>query len=222
MPEQTTPLTYEGMLELFRETRRMIRETSKQMKKTKRMIQETSKQMKETDERLNLRFQKTDEQIKKTDEQIRQTHKDVAGLTSSVGALVASMVKGNIVEKFEALGYDDLDRCCEKQKFRNKKLGIRGEIDLFIENGDVAILVEVKTTLETQDVRKHLERLEKFRRYTDARGVDQRRFIGAVAGAVVDDDVADFAIENGLYVIVQSGEAVEILPQPDGFVAKQW
>jgi Holliday junction resolvase-like predicted endonuclease len=58
------------------------------------------------------------------------------------------MIKGNIVEKFEALGYDELDRCSEKQTFRNKKLGVKGEIDLFIENGDIAILIEVKTSLE--------------------------------------------------------------------------
>jgi len=63
--------------------------------------------------------------------------------------------------------------------------------------------------------------LEKFRRYSDARG-DKRHFIGAVAGAVVSDNVADSAIENGLYVIVQSGEAVEIVTPPEGFVPKKW
>ncbi|MCL2304537.1 MAG: hypothetical protein FWC43_04260 [Planctomycetaceae bacterium] len=63
--------------------------------------------------------------------------------------------------------------------------------------------------------------MEKFRRYSDARG-DKRHFIGAVAGAVVSDNVADSAIENGLYVIVQSGEAVEIVTPPEGFVPKKW
>jgi len=168
------------------------------------------------------KFQETDRKIQETAEQIKRTHRDIAGLTSSVGALVESMVQGNIVEKFEALGYNDLDDCCREKKFRNKKLGIKGEIDLFVENGNIAILIEVKTTLETADVRKHIERLEKFRRYVDAKGADKRSYIGAVAGAVVTGDAVDFALENGLYVIVQSGAAVEIIPPPEGFVAKKW
>ena len=48
------------------------------------------------------------------------------------------------------------------------------------------------------------------------------RFIGAVAGAVVTDEAKDFAHENGMYVIVQSGKAVEIVPTPEGFKAKEW
>ena len=48
------------------------------------------------------------------------------------------------------------------------------------------------------------------------------RFVGAVAGAVVKDDAMNFAHANGLYTIVQSGEAVEIAPTPEGFLAKEW
>ena len=118
-------------------------------------------------------------------------------------------------------GYD-VTECSRNRFFENKKLAIRGEIDLFLEDGDVAILIEVKTTLETMDVRNHIERLEKYRRYTDAKGSDKRRFIGAVAGAIVSDEAADFAQKNGLYVIVQSGRAVEIVTPPDGFTAKEW
>jgi len=36
------------------------------------------------------------------------------------------------------------------------------------------------------------------------------------------DETAEFAQENGMYVIVQSGEAVEIITPPDGFAAKEW
>jgi len=36
---------------------------------------------------------------------------------------------------------------------------------------------------------------------------DNRRILGAVAGGVVDDEVAQYAHEKGRYVIVQSGRA---------------
>ena len=158
-----------------------------------------------------------------TREQIKQTNKDVAGLTSSIGKIIEGMIGGdNIIDQFQALGYADLDDFCENKKFRNKKLGIKGEIDLFIENGVIAILVEVKTTLETADVRKHIQRLENFRRCVDAKGGDKRRFIGAVAGAVIKGDAAEVAIENGLYVIVQAGDSFKIVTPPEGFKATEW
>jgi len=91
---------------------------------------------------------------------------------------------------------------------------------LFLEDGDVAILIEAKTTLKIDDVREHIERLEKYRRYIDAgTSGEKRHFVGAVAGTVVAENVIRFAHENGLYVIVQTARDVEIVPLPEGFVA---
>jgi len=213
VPQST--LTYEGVLEMFMQVAEQMKvqtaETDRKFQESAAQIQATAAQMKETDLI-----------VQKTAKQIEQTNKEIGGLSSSVGAMIESMVKGDIVEKFQLLGYKDLDDYCERKKFRNKKLGLKGEIDLFLENGSIAILIEVKTTLETKDVRTHIERLEKFRRCIDAKGVDKRHFIGAVAGAVIEGEAADFALENGLYVIVQSGDAFEIMPPPEGFVAKKW
>jgi hypothetical protein len=222
---QTSPLTYEGILEMFRETDRKFQETDRKFQKTDRKFQETAEQMKETDRK----FQETAEQMKETDrkfqetaEQMKETHKKISALGSRIGEIVESMVAGNIVDKFQKLGYD-VTGCSPRKSFRYKELGLSGEIDLLLDDGDVAILIEVKTTLETADIREHIERLEKYRRYADARGIgDKRRFIGAVAGAVVSDDAAQFALESGMYVIVQSGEAVEIVTPPEGFMVKEW
>ena len=40
--------------------------------------------------------------------------------------------------------------------------------------------------------------------------------------AVVDDEAVVFAHENGMYMIVQSGDAVEIVPVPENFRIKEW
>ncbi|MCL2005321.1 MAG: hypothetical protein FWG73_04065 [Planctomycetaceae bacterium] len=79
-----------------------------------------------------------------------------------------------------------------------------------------------KATLETADVRKFIEKIKEFRIYADARWNDPTRYIGAVAGAVVENNAIKFAHENGLYTIVQSGEAAEIVPVPEGFQAREW
>jgi len=36
------------------------------------------------------------------------------------------------------------------------------------------------------------------------------------------EEAATFAQENGMFVIVPSGEAVEIVTPPDGFTVKEW
>ncbi|MCL2624309.1 MAG: DUF3782 domain-containing protein [Planctomycetaceae bacterium] len=211
MSQQSNQLTYEGILELFRQT-------SEQMKESDRKFQETVAEMREmsreTDRKMKEMSQETSRKMKETDRKI-------SALGSRIGEIIENMVKGKIVQKFQTFGYV-VTKYSRNVSFEYKKLGIRGEVDLFLENGDVAILIEVKTTLETADVRDHIARLEKYRRYTNAANGDQRRFIGAVAGAVVVNEAAEFAHQNGLYVIVQSGEAVEIIPPPDDFMAKEW
>jgi hypothetical protein len=168
------------------------------------------------------------EQNAEFDRRMKIANKRISELGSKIGKIVEHMIRGNVVEQFQALGYD-VSSFGRNYSFSNKKLNIRGEIDLFL--GDIffgtdndAVFIEVKTTLEMYDVRKHLERLEKFRHYANVRRseVMTKRFVGAVAGAVVADNVVDFAHENGLYAIVQSGKAFVIAPQPDGFKAQEW
>ena len=141
------------------------------------------------------------------------------------------MLGERIIEKFQALGYEVTRPVRRNHSFENTKLGISGEFDLTLVDSDVIILIEVKTTLETKDVRRHIEKIEEYHRHIVSVGFVQppftyllpsTRFIGAVAGAVVEDDAIKFAHENGLYTIVQSGEAVEILPVPEGFKVKEW
>jgi hypothetical protein len=169
-----------------------------------------------------MQQEKTERMFQETREQIKRTNKTVGNLRSNVGKVIEHMVRGRIEEKFQALGYHDIDKCYQNVEFAQNTPNA-GEIDLVLENGDVTILIEVKTRLQVPRVLKHIEKLEKYRRYLDSkiRGGNMR-FIGAVAGAVVEDDAKDLAHENGMYVIVQSGKAVEIVTPPTGFVAKEW
>ena len=186
MSEQQTPLTYEGVLELFRES----------------------------DRRFELRSQELDRKI-------QETNKQISALTTRIGEIVENMIGGDIVPQFRALGYN-INRYARNLVFGSPGTEESGEIDLYLYNGDVAILIEAKTNLKTDGVREHIERLEKYRRCVDANGSENQRYIGAVAGAVVEDNVVAYAQKQGLYVIVQSGRAGEIIPSPEGFVPKKW
>ena len=74
------------------------------------------------------------------------------------------------------------------------------EIDVMLENGGKAMLVEVKTKLISDHVNAHIGHLEKMRKYADLHG-NKRTFLGAVAGVVIPDDIRKLAFNNGLFVI---------------------
>jgi len=146
-------------------------------------------------------------------EQMRETREQIARLGDRLGQLVAAMVEGGIVRMFKDLGYE-FDVYTPRQRFGNKALNIYGEVDLFLENGDIALLVEVKTNLSIDDVKEHQERLENFRLVADVKN-DKRQFIAAVVGGVIQKNVRDFALKQGMFVVQQSGENVEIIA-PEG------
>ena len=97
----------------------------------------------------------------------------------------------------------------------------RAEVDVFMENGDCAVAVEIKTRLKMEYVDAHLKRIEIVRQYMDERG-DKRKLFGAVAGGSVPEKVVKSAREQGLYVILQNGESVSIADAPQGFKAREW
>ena len=216
------PLTYEGILKLIEGIAQSQRETDQQIKETRKIIQEnaqsqreTDRQIKETDQRLDRIFQESAEQIKKTNHEIGK-------LGSRVGEIVENMVGGgNIIAQFRALGHHVIAYSRDKN-FGERGTDASGQIDLFLEDGDIAILVEVKTNLKNDHVEEHVERMEKYRQWINARGGDKKRYIGAVAGAVVADNVASFAQKKGFYVIVQTGDIFEIIKPPERFKAREW
>jgi hypothetical protein len=199
----------------FRETDRQFKETDRQFKETDRKFQETDRQFKETDRK----FQETDRQFKETDRQLKETDRKISQLGDRIGELVEHLMSANIVEKFNRLGYA-FGRVNPNARFFDVRHELVAEVDMLLENGDVALAVEVKTKLTTNDIAGHVDRMKRVRRYADEHG-DRRRLIGAVAGAIMSDGAKRFALKKGFYVIEQSGEAVKI-DAPDGFKPREW
>jgi hypothetical protein len=128
------------------------------------------------------------------------------------------MIAPKICEKFEEFGFN-FPRANPNARVNDKVNKISFETDIMLENGDKAMLVEVKTKLTIERIKSHIERLEKMRKYADLHG-DKRTFLGAVAGVVVTDEVRDYALSQGFYLIEPSGESFNITP-PQG-KPKEW
>ena len=74
--------------------------------------------------------------------------------------------------------------------------------------------------LNLRDVEWHLERMDKLRIQLDKRN-DFSALIGAVAGGSIKEEAFNFTQEQGFYVIIHSGDAVDIAAAPEGFVPRK-
>ena len=158
------------------------------------------------------------ESQKETDRQIKEYNRRFGEFTNRFGEVVEYMIAPNLCEKFRELGVN-FPQSHSGTRVDDHENNIHFEIDVKLENGEKAMLVEVKTKLTTEDVKDHIKRLEKMRKYADLHG-DKRSFLGAVAGVVMTTNVKDFALEQGFFVIEPSGETFYITP-PKG-TPKEW
>jgi hypothetical protein len=213
-------LGFEQVWAALMETRASIQETDRQMKETERLLKEsgaeTDRQMKETDRRMKETERllkesgaETDRRMKELQQQVKDTNKYMGSLTNRFGELAEHLVAPNIIEKFNALGYEfsETGRDC---KFKNKDTGnVGAEVDILLENGKYSIAVEVKVKPDTEDVEKHITRLKFLRQFKDDKG-DTREIRGAIASAIMPHKVKEMALDVGMYVIEQSGDTVKI------------
>jgi hypothetical protein len=189
------PYTFEQLMESFRESREEMKASREKSEREWQEIRE-----------------KSEREWQEIREQMKETRQQIAKLGDRLGELVQAMVEGGIKRMFQDLGYE-FDVVNPEYEFGNKKIGF-GEIDLLLENGEFALLVEVKTNLTIKDVKEHQERLKKFRLWTAPKG-DKRQFLAAVGGGVMKQNVRNFALKQGMFVVQQSGENIEILV-PEG------
>jgi len=129
------------------------------------------------------------------------------------------MVRAQLWEKFRKIGYQFTKG--GNQTFKNKNNQVIAEVDAFLENGEYAIPVEIKSKFAVKDVNKHIKQIEVLRAYMDERN-DKRKLLGGIAGAVVPENVLHYAHKIGLYVIVQSGDSVVLAPLPKDFKPREW
>jgi hypothetical protein len=213
--------------EIAKQIKESNEETDRKFQETTQKIQETAQKMRESNEETDRKLQETAKQIKETNDETarlmqkltKETNKQIGDLGGRFGELAEHLVSPGIVKKFNALGYG-FTRCSPNASFEDTSLNLALEIDLFLENGDCAMSVEVKANLKTGDVKDHKNRMEKLRRYAIAHK-DSRKFYGAVAGAVISKEVREFALKNGFYVVAQSGDTMTV-DVPEGFKPKAW
>jgi chromosome segregation ATPase len=193
----------------------MMKENAAQMKETDKRMKETDKQMKETD-KLIEKNAKEMEALKKTVERVTG---NVGGLNRSLGELIETLVAARLWEKFTNY---NLKRAYQRVPIFDADNRTLTDIDILLSNTGVAMAVEVKRELDRiKDVDEHLKRMELIREHPPAE-LAGKKILGAMAGGVVDADVRRYAWESGFFVLELTGDTVELIPPPEGFVPRQW
>ncbi|MBD2428701.1 DUF3782 domain-containing protein [Phormidium sp. FACHB-1136] len=195
---------------------RLLGELADAQKETERRFQETKRRFQETERRFQESGRQFEETRRLITQQNQHLNEQLGKLGNRLGEFVEWQVRPAVVRLFQERGID-VHEFHEGVSVQRGDEGI--EIDLLVVNTTDAVVVEVKSKLTQADVTEHLERLSKFKRLMPRYG--DVRAMGAVAGMVVPDGVARYAYRQGLFVLAQSGNSVEIL-NDGSFTPRRW
>jgi hypothetical protein len=161
---------------------------------------------------------KHDEMLERLEKSIHELSENVGGVNNKLGLWAEALFRSHLWDKFAEIGYDFTQGGPRKFKVGKRLIA---EVDVFLENGDIAMPVEVKAQVREEHIGEHLERIARIRAYLDGRG-DRRKLQGAIAGMVFPEGLLDKTMDAGLYAIMPSGDTSVIVKPPEGWAPREW
>ncbi|MBF0623873.1 MAG: hypothetical protein HQL82_03600 [Magnetococcales bacterium] len=211
----------ESRAETERQLRESRAETERQLResraKAERDIEETRRMLRESNAKADREIAESWRVLRETKQVVKDVSRQIGQLGSRWGEFVEGLVAPACATLFAERGVPvhKVSRRVEARLPGNRHM----EIDLLVVNTIAVVLVEVKSKLRGDDIKEHLARLAEFKdffpEYAD------KRILGAVAGIVVEENVDRYAMNEGLFVIVQSGDGVRLANEAD-FVPRSW
>ena len=161
-----------------------------------------------------------EEVYRKMDERAARLDKQMGKLGNRFGETIEYMVMPNLMDKFHELGLV-FTKAYRSGVVKDKRIRFITEVDITLENADIVMLVEVKNKPTIEDIKDHIERIEKFRANADLLN-ENRNFMGAVAGIIIPENVKEFAFKNGFFVVEPSGETFNIFVPEAPYSPREW
>ena len=168
------------------------------------MFAETDKKIKE----ISANISELSAEGEKTDRRIKELSKNIGGIGESNGKFAEEAIF-NALERdmtFGGIEFDDIGR---NWKRNLKKLQLRGEYDVVLENCDIVALIETKYKVEKGDVTELFtkEVADKFRILFP--NYKNYKIVLGIGGMSFDDDAIEEAKRNGVGIIKVVGDKVE-------------
>jgi len=198
---------FERLQKLHEETEKTLKKSQDEAWAAIREVQQSVKEAHDNDFDFNKLKDETWAAIRENQRTAKEMQKNIGGLNNTLGSMVERMMTPDLPRKFKPLGFTF-------DKISIIKWSIEGciycEIDGLLENGTQAMAVEVKTTLEIEDINEHLKRMEKIRKYADEHG-DKREFLCTMAAMIIKPKPKEYALKQGLFVIEPRGEDFKVI-----------
>ena len=230
-----TVLSYEQLMEMFRETKEIQAESArraevdreKNQKEWEQRQKEWEQQQKEWEqqqqkdrEESRKRSQEVDRKMEETSRNIDKLTKQMGGLHRSIGELIETLIASHLWEKFADYPYR-LSRYYQRILIYDEKNIPLTEIDILLADSEWVMAVEVKREPDKEDIDYHLKRMERIRKYPPAEVVG-KKLLGAIAGGAVNPDIHAYAHKAGFFILELLGENVALVPPPVGFSPQIW
>ena len=193
----------------FEEIRDILKELALAQKASEIQSAKTAAQLAKTDAQLA----KTDAQLAKTDAQLAKTILKLDQIGVQLGDLGHS--NGDYAESFfydslsdkKTLGGIKYDVISKNYKRRRQRT--EDEYDIFLENGSAVGIIEVKHKVQKAHIEKMLAKKKDNFRILFPEFNGYSLYMG-IAGLSFENDMEEYASENGLMVLKQKGDVLEI------------
>ncbi|RME90481.1 MAG: hypothetical protein D6767_06805 [Candidatus Hydrogenedentota bacterium] len=190
---------------------RLEKERKEREKSQKEFEARLEKERKEYEARLEKEQKEREKRDKAFD-------KKIGKIGNVLGWFVEGMIEPRLKDLFQEQGIP-VSLTIRSVTYEHNGQPI-AETDFTIVNDKYVVIVEVKTNLTTEDVKDHIKRLNIISQFPNAL-VKGKIILGAVAGMNVRSNVQKYAMEQGLYVLKQKGEIVEIVNDKN-FKPREW
>ena len=153
--------------------------------------------------------------LKKREEDRDVLDKWIGYFGNSIGNIVEMVLIPGIKKKINDFGHS-FNSLSPRKQFYNTNGKTYAEVDLFLENGEEVMVVEVKTKMSVKEVERQIKRLELLRK-NEAGSLKGKIIYSAVAGLQIDEDAREMALGLGMYVVemVEDTKSVNVI-KPSG------
>ena len=142
----------------------------------------------------------------KNDKKFDKLHIELASIGHSNGDAAESFFY-NSLEEDKVLGavkFDFISKNVKQKKHRKED-----EYDIFLENGNAVGVIEVKYKVQQSHIDKLIEKKAENFRILFPDYADYKLYVG-IAGLSFEPETEEYALDNGLVVLKQKGELMQI------------
>ncbi|MDR0927742.1 MAG: hypothetical protein LBO69_08260 [Ignavibacteria bacterium] len=146
------------------------------------------------------------------DRRLKELSINIGGIQNKMGKMAEHIIGGSFYTRFAEPFGIHFNGLCRNREFTDAKLKCVAEADILLINNDYEMAIEVKMQPTKDDIDEHIERLQTIIENTPMYKNGEKRLLGALAGVIFHANMQSYATKNGLFVLVQNGDNIDIIP----------